>query len=335
LTLDPAVGINKVIDATCDAAFFVTAAPSSVFKSISSSADVNLISVQMPAGKKTYDENGTIHGYVYPFQDFDVGRNISIKTLLVAGPNYDDSNVALFLEHIFSHVEDYKLYNKKWEDVSLGNSIDFMMTNPQMSNYRAMAYIAGFPEIDPFFVEPLLYTGHGLGSYHIMGTELIWLMSNNIDLDMREKNSTEPGKFIPHIKRPMLPWPLSRMIFFLILPKVKTCMTVCRQASMKKVIPLQYEYVHLLVSTNAAIWTRWTGGGVFTGYPKTISNFLTDPRSDPNGIKADLYLNVGPKTSGTFITAMEILNSYKTKNGEPFNFENLKIHWSFGTFSCC
>ncbi len=282
-TDDAKAGIDRVVSGEYDAAFFVTAVPSPAFSSIAAGANVILIPARMKDGSKSYDETGSIRAGAYTFQTVDVGDNITIKTLLAAGPNFDDRNVGIFFDYIFAHALEYKSYNSKWENVSLALSQDYMRANPEKCNYRAMCYVSGFPELDPYYIEPRFCSSEGDSAYHDMAVELIWLMSHNMDIDLRERNTTGSWENAYYMMNGDTSAAIVQDDIFPYLVKSEDMYDSMMAASMKKIVPLHYEYVHLLVQD----------GGI-----NSISNF---PGND---------INVGPKTSGTFITAMEIIKSY-------------------------
>lgn len=340
---DPDItGFEKVRDGEYHAAFYVTGAPSSAIKErIPSNADVKLIPVQMPESQKSYDENGTIKASSYGFQDSDVGNNIAVKTLLVAGPNFDDRNLGILFDYIFSHAEQYKSFNHKWEDVSLVLSQDYMRANPEKCNYRAMCYVSGFPELDPFYVEPLFCSAEGDSSYHDMAVELIWLMSHNMDVDLRERNTTGSWENAYYMMNGDSTMAIVQDDIFPYLVGSDDMYDSMMAASMRKVVPLHYEYVHLLVNNNQygaeQAWRSWYiedtwGGANVRGYPLNLTEVFSDP-ANLNDAEPVLHINVGPKTSGTFITAMEILKSYKSYDSddgdEDPDMEQMEIHYHF------
>ncbi len=341
---DPAAGVQEVVDGNYDAAFIVTAAPSLIFQGIPAGSNVKLIQVQMPAAKKYYNEDGTIRASDYPFQSTDVSANITVKTLLVGNRNFDDRNIGLLLDYIFDHIEEYKAFNYKWNDISLALSQEYMTANPQVCNYRAICYVSGFPELDPFYIDPYIYSGYGIGAYHDMTTELIWLLSHNMGIDLRERNSTGTWENSYRMLNGEATMALVQDDIFDYLVESNDMYESMQAASMKKVAPLHYEYLHLLVNNNqyggGQLWREWYidaetwGGASAQQYPYNLQDVFTDP-AETNSSYPVLDINVGPKTSGTFITAMQVIDSYRTMNTRHDDnpdlpdMEHMEIHYHF------
>ncbi len=324
---DAAAGIAKVVEGTYDAAFYVTASPSSTLRSITSGANVKLIPVQMPDSQKIYSENGTIRAGDYPFQDTDVGGNIVVKTLLAVGPAFDDTDLSMFLDYVFTHADQYRSYNDKWSELSLGLSMEYMRANPQLCNFKALRYISGYSQLSDSSPEPYFYSEYGISAYHDMATELIWLLSHNLDIDLREKNSTGSWENSYRMLNGNASMALVQDDLFPYLTDNNEIYDSMQAASMKKVAPLHYEYVHLLINTNAANWTSGTP-------PTNLKELLTDTATGSASQPA-IHINVGPKTSGTFITAMKLINSYRTMNTsnadvpDVADMEGMEIYYHF------
>ena len=324
-TDDASTGINKVISGEYDAGFFVTASPSPLFENIPDNTNVKLIPVQMPDAKKSYNENGTIFAGDYPFQENDVSGNITVKTLLVVGPQFNNQGLNIFLDYIFANADEYRSYNHKWSNVALTQSQDYMIQNPQVCNYRAICYVSGFTELDEFYLEPFFYSDYGISAYHEMATEIIWLLSHNSGIDLREKNSTGTWENSYRMLNGNATMALVQDDIFSYLTESNEMYDSMQAASMKKIAPLHYEYLHLLVTTNASNWTQWPS------IPSNLEEIFTDPAvlndSDP-----ELHINVGPKTSGTFITAMQVINSYRSidndEDGTP-DMDEMEINFYF------
>ncbi|MBN2041637.1 MAG: hypothetical protein JW864_16495 [Spirochaetes bacterium] len=298
MTDDAADGVQKVVDGEYDAAFFVTATPSSLFQDITST-NVKLIKVTMPSGKKTYKEDSSLSAKDYPnLLENDISGNISVRTLLVGGPNFDDRNVSNFLDYIFKNAEAYKSYNRKWGDLSVPLSLDYMKANPEKCNFKALCYVSGFPELDPFYVEDNFFTDYGISSYHDMYVELDYLLTLNAGIGLKEVNTTGTWE---NAYRLMMGEGLMAIVqddIFEYLKNNEDMYDSMMAASMKKLVPLHYEYVHLLSAGGASL-ASWLSGA--------------------NDI------NVGPKTSGTFITAMNIINSYTVDPNISYYFDEADI----------
>jgi len=284
-TDDVSVGIEKVIDGTYDAAFFVTAAPNSLFTNIPDTAPVKLIKTYMPTSdaSRLYDYNatGTISASYYPFQTTNITQNLTVKTLLAAGTLYDDRYTDIYLEYIFDHLNEYEGYSPKWEDVSMGNSQEYMQENPQLCSYPAICYVASFPPVDPWYLEPNFYSGTLPGDSHDLAVELIWLLSHNIDIDLREEESAGSWENAYRMLNGAAATSIVQDDIFSYLKNKDNMYYSMMAASMKKIMPLHYLYLHLL------------------------TNGITGISSFPGR-----HINVGPKTSGTFMAAMAVIRSY-------------------------
>jgi TRAP-type uncharacterized transport system substrate-binding protein len=137
-------------------------------------------------------------------------------------------------------------------------------------------------------------SAEGDSSYHDMAVELIWLMSHNRNVDLREKNTTGAWENAYYMLKGNTTMAIVQDDIFTYLVNNSDMYDSMMAASMKKIVPLHYEYVHLLVPD----------AGVITAV------------SDFNGVD----INVGPKTSGTFITAMEIIKSYNFDEDDEITF---------------
>lgn len=327
---DAAAGVQKVVDGEYDAAFFVTATPSSLFQNITATT-VKLIQVTMPSGKKTYKENSSILAKDYPnLLTDDISGNISVRTLLIGGPHFEDKNLANFLDYIFDNAEEYKAYNQKWGDLSLALSRDYMQANPEKVNFKAMCYFAGYPELDPFYVEDNFFTDYGVSSYHDMYVELDYLLTLNAGVGLKEVNTTGSWENAYRIMMGEGKMAMVQDDIFEYLKNNNDMYDSMMIASMKKLVPLHYEYVHLLINNNTLItdtanWNQWGGT------PANLEDIFTDPAA-LNDEEPHLYINVGPKTSGTFITAMNLINSYRvidTDSDDTPDMDEMSIYYSF------
>ena len=286
-TDDVSDGIDRVVDGTYDAAFFVDAAPSRPFVAIPSGSPVMLIRTYMPASDSDrlydYDATGTIYAGDYPFQSESITQNLTVKSLLASGTLYDDRNTDIFLDYIFEHIDEYRGFSSRWKDVSMGNSQEYMQENPMLCSYPAICYVASFPPVDAWYLEPNFYSGTLPGDSHDLAVELIWLMSHNIDIDLREKNSTGSWENAYRMLNGAASTAIVQDDIFSYLENKESMYYSMMSASMKKIVPLHYMYLHLLGRTTVS-------GGVGS-FPGRI-------------------INVGPKTSGTFMAAMAVIRSY-------------------------
>lgn len=283
-TDDASAAIAKVVNGTIDAAFMVAGSPNATLAALGAADPVKLIQVTMPDGKKYYSENGSINAEDYAFQSDSISGNIQVKSLVAVGPNFNDRVADIFVEHILTHSEQYSSYNQKWLKVTLSRTYQYMRDNPRVSNYRAICKVAGAPSVYTMDVEPEIYSGDYASSASDMAGELIWLMSHNLDVDLKEVNSTGARENAIRLADGSCAMALVQDDLFDFYINREQMDDSVRVASMKKVMPLHYEYLHLLIDTSSGI----TNAGDF----------------------ASLTVNIGPKTSGTFVTAMNIIKSY-------------------------
>lgn len=296
--------VQKVVSGEYDAAFFLDSSPCTLLKSVAANANVKLIKVQMPAQSKTYSEDGTILAKDYPFQSGDINGTVSVKTLLVGGPNFNDKHLNNFLTYVFDKAKGYAPYNQKWEDLSLALSQSYMRANPEKCNFRAICYAAGFPEPDPLYVEDKFFTDYGVSAYHDMYVELDYLLSLNTGISLKESNTTGTWENAYRLMRGEGLMALVQDDVFEYLKRNDDMYDSMIAASMRKLVPLQYEYVHLLVYDDPAI----------PDVPDLTA--ILAAASD---------VNVGPKTSGTFMTAMEIIKTYTVNENITYHFDEPSV----------
>ncbi|HOO71812.1 MAG TPA: TAXI family TRAP transporter solute-binding subunit [Spirochaetota bacterium] len=288
-------GIEKVISGEYDAAFFVTASPSQVFLEIASSAPVKLIQVQMPQGNKKYSEKGVIQASEYPFQadEGNIIENITVKTLLVAGDDFLDEQVDKFIENLYLSADEYSVKNSNWKFLNRFDSEDYFIENPQLGNYRAMCHIMGFTGIDE--TDYYFYAGLPESFEHDTAVELIWLLSHNIDVDLKERYSTGSGENAIRILDGSATMAIVDDDIYYNLASKGSAYESLKAASLKKVMPLHDQYLHLLVNNGSGI----TGIGDFPG----------------------MTINLCEKTSGTFLAAMRVIKSYNYNENDNIVYQ--------------
>ncbi|MCP4132331.1 MAG: hypothetical protein GY754_15270 [bacterium] len=291
--------IEKMVngDADCDATFLVGSSPNSVLQSISSTAGVHLIQVSMASGNTDYDQTGIINANDYGFQSDTIYQNMTVKTLVAAGPNFNNRTVDIFLDDIFDKAQEYEGFHSKWKNVSRALSFDYMRQNPHLAEYRAFCTIASAPEITSDDIEPNFYSGEAGSSYSDLATELIWLLSHNMDVDLKERDTTGSRENAIYLANGQGSMAIVQDDLFHFYEDHNLMLDSLKVASMKKIIPLHYEYLHLLGNTGGSGITS-ISQAQFTG--KTI--------------------NLGPKTSGTFITAINVIKSYGFVEGDNITY---------------
>lgn len=292
LTNDAATGIANVVSGKLDAAFYVDTAKSSVLSAISSKAAVKLIKVTMPSGSQYYAQTGSITSEDYPFMTESIDGNAQVSVVLLAGPKFSDDNVEVFIKNILDNTVDYKDVDPKWKDVSTTKSESLMIRFPQIWNYRALCYLTGCPRLTKSSVSNGFYSGYADSVTHSIAVELIWLLSHNADIDLKEQNSTGGWENAYRILTGSATMALVTDGIFSSLAEKKALYESVMGASMKKIIPMNEEYVHLVVNTTALYGT--TGTSISACFGNT----------------AKKTINIGPKTSGTFLAAVKIMNSY-------------------------
>ena len=189
-TDDAATGIGKVVEGTYHAAFLADDSHSSILSGIAANAPVELIAVNMPDGKKYYEEDGTIFQSDYGFQDSTVTNSITVKTVLASCPLFSEKSLEIFLDYVLSHTSEYTSFHPEWSNVSKNMTVKFIMKNNLNCNYRALSYFMDFSPAASSDIEPYFLSAEAMSTPHDMAAELIWLLSHNLDIDLKEKNTT-------------------------------------------------------------------------------------------------------------------------------------------------
>ncbi len=312
LTIDDnKTSIEKVVDGASHAAFIITTHPSPLLKSLKKNDPVELIRVFMPEDKKVYREDGFILENDYAFQNSSVADSITVRTLLVHGPTFNNDKLKLFLDNIYKNADSFKNYHAQWETVNKKISQEYMLDNPEKANYYAFSYIFDQPILDPLYVDPLMLSGDNYSTQHTMATELMWLLSYNNDIDLRERNTTGSWENAYWIHKGGGTMAMVQDNLFPYLKSFNDLSSAIMIASMQKIAPLNYEYVHILVNTEIPNWSSWIFTGTTNNIPSELTNnYLKNIFTHVNTLTPEIHINVGPKTSGTYATAMKILQSY-------------------------
>ncbi len=298
LNLETADAVNYVVSGStdCDAVFIVGSSPNPILQSIPAGAAVKLIRVYMPAGKKYYDETGTLSSEDYPFQTENISQNMTVATLLAVGPYFTGNSIGLFIDFVLKNSAEYENFSSKWKDVSRTGSFDYIRKNPQLVDYNAFCAIATAPALEASNISTDFYTAEAGSSYSDIATELIWLMSHNIGIDLKPHTSTGSVENGIRMADGKAAFAIVQDDLFYHLENTSMMMNSLQVATMKKIMPLHYEYLHLLVNDASGI--------------ASIADFTGKE------------INLGPKTSGTFLTAMSLVKTY------GFN-EASNVHYSF------
>ncbi len=278
--------IAKVVSGDYDAAFFTSPEEAALLKEIDATAPVQFINVHMPQGSPLYNQKGIIRASDFPFQTTDVTENILVKTLLVMGPGFKYSNVQDFIDTVFLYAKEYQGFSDRWEELNRGKSEEYFIKNPQMAHFDSLCHIFGVsPVTEP---KDYFYAGDPTGHFHDKAVELIWLLSHNLDVDLKEHHSTGGNENAIRILDGSATMALVQDDIFQCLASRDTAYESIKAAAMKKIMPLDFSYIHLISYYDGA-------------------NFNVESISDFPG----MVINLGEKTSGTFMTAMNIINSYE------------------------
>ncbi len=330
-TDDAVTGIEKVVSGEYNAAFIIDDSPSSLLAGIAQDAAVELIAVNMPEGKKYYNEDGTIFQGEYKFQGSTVSSSVMVKTVLACSPSFEERLIEVFIEYVLSHTGEYTVFNQEWGNVTKTMTAEFITKNPHNCNYRALCYFMGSSPVDPINIEPNLCSAESMSGSHDMAVDLIYLLSRNLDVDLKEKNTTGTWENSYWMLNGGATMALVSNDIFSYLAGFEDSYSILQSASMKKIAPLNYEYVHLAINANAD-WSAWGLTSPLNRPPANLQELLTNKA----GLQV-LKINVGPKTSGTFMSAMKIINSYKTFDSADSDttpdMEQIEIHYSFDSAS--
>lgn len=284
------MGIEEAVESIvsgsteCDATFCVSSSPNIIFQNIPETAAVKLIRVYMPDLKKYYDETGSILSDDYPFQVENISKNMTVTTLLAVGPGFHNRSVGLFIDHVFKTTTAYQSFSPKWKDINRTVSFNYIRKNPQLIDYGAFCAIASAPELNASSISTDFYTAEPGSSYSDIASELIWLMSHNIGIDLKPHTSTGSVENAIRMADGKAAVTIVQDDLFNYLENTSLMMNSLQVATMKKIMPLHYEYLHLLVRDGSGIGS--------------IGNFP--------GKK----INLGPKTSGAFLTSMALVKTY-------------------------
>jgi TRAP-type uncharacterized transport system substrate-binding protein len=201
--------------------------------------------------------------------------------------------VELLIKDILANTSDYASIDSKWTEVSSSMNSDLIIRHPQLWNYRALCCLAGFPALTTGSVGNGFYSGYADSVNHSIAVELIWLLSHNADVDLKETNSTGGWENAYRMVTGSGTMALVTDGIFANLIEKNALYESVICASMKKVIPMNEEFVHLVVNTSKTNITD-------------ISTLISETATLANPKK----VNIGPKTSGTFIAAVKLMNSY-------------------------
>ena len=305
-------GFDGVVTGQYDAAFDVSYSPSELLQQIGADAPVKLIKITMPADRAIYDANGNLHAADYAFQDVnaDISGNITVRSVLAANPVLGAMDTDIFVQYILDHKGEFENYHPRWKDVSIALCQEFFKVFPEVADYKAFCALTGRPVLDPLYSDPLFYSGDAYSSASAMTKDLIWLMSHNAEQDYREVNSTGSIENSIRIADGTAMLGIVQDDMYEFYRNKNRMEESSRLAMMKKIIPLHYEYLHFLVNRN-------TSDGVNIN---SMADFSAGSPAVPRTI------NIGPKTSGTFITAITMLKSYGYDMDDRITFTHDSPH---------
>jgi hypothetical protein len=193
---DLGVAVDEVVSGELDATFFVADAPIDLLADLPSNANVTLIPATIPVYTTEYT-TGEIPASAYPWLDSNVKNNMMVWSLLVIGSSVDRSKLGDFLDKIYANKNAYATkYHSKWAMLDKDNSISVFKTTPTSGwGTEAVHYYAGAPmptaEPQPFFcsavdLEAILGPGNQT-TYTTAVLDLIPVIKSTLGLSLTER----------------------------------------------------------------------------------------------------------------------------------------------------
>jgi len=292
---DLGVAVDEVVSGELDATFFVADAPIDLLANLPSNANVTLIPATIPVYTTEYTI-GKIPASAYPWLNKDVTNNIMVWSLLVIGSSVDRSKLGAFLDEIYAKKNTYATkYHPKWSMLDKASTISVFKTTPTSGwGTEATHYYGGVAmqtaEPQPFFcsavdLEAILGPGN-YTNYTTAVRDLLPIIKSTLGLNLTEKytdgsidnlNKLYSGECAMAIIQDDVGGYAAAMDAA--TPKIAG--TMQKVQYVRALMPLFAEQGQLIVNENSG-----------------ISNSL-----DLVGKK----FNMGPKTSGTYMTASTVL----------------------------
>lgn len=121
-------GVDALRDGNVDAVFVMSAAPNSQILEISTTRDIELLSIEQPIIDKLLEETPYYGEITVPANTYD-GQEVDVKTLslgstLVASPNVSEEAAYEFTKHIFENLEEVRGLHSIAKDIELENAGD-------------------------------------------------------------------------------------------------------------------------------------------------------------------------------------------------------------------
>ncbi len=289
--------LQNVINGTNDALIKVTADSSGYFGALTANDNVKFIRAELAGEKALYDHTGIILKDDFPFQLDDITGNIRVRVLLVGTPDYEEKQMDELLGNIFANKDIYAgRFSNIWDSVTAYDSIKYFGESPYAWNYKCAGYFTGIDTIPN--AQTNLVCGTVGGSTEIIAGDLLPLILNKMGLNLTVVNTSGSPEMAINIAD-------GSAAMAIVLDDVYEYLNGCNNSydymtalSLKKIMPLFKEEVHVLVNTGSGINTF----------------------ADLAGKK----ICVCEKTSGSFIVARNILRTYgfTAANAPTYYFES-------------
>jgi TRAP transporter TAXI family solute receptor len=283
----PLLAVDRVVDGSLDATFYVSAVPIPKFASLPDSANVTLIPATIPTYTTEYS-TGTIPATAYGWLDTDITDNVSVWSVLTIAQSVDRTKLPAFLDAIYTNKDEYATkYHPKWAELNKTSSIATIKAAPTSGwSPEAAHYFAGipFPTAAP---EPYICSGGPTGTYSKVVKDLVRVIRTNLGFWVTEKhtngsidnlNKLYSGECAIAIMQDDVGGYATAMDNA--NPDEITELALAVR-SVDAIMPLYTEHAQLIVNENSGI----------------------DTSADMRGKK----FNMGPQTSGTFSSALTML----------------------------
>lgn len=292
-----AAALANVVNGSYDALVKVTADASGYFGGLTANDNVKFIRAELAGEKALYDHTGVILKENFPFQGEDITGNIRVRVLLVGTSDYDSSPMWNFLDNIYSNKDLYaEQYSNIWNYVTTNDSLKYFGESPYAWNLKCASYFTGIDVIS--YAQTNLVCGTAGGSTEIIANDMVPFIQSKLGLSLNVVNTSGSAEMAINIAD-------GSAAMAIVIDDVYEYLNGCNNSydyitalSLKKVMPLFREDVHVLVNTGSGI------------------NTLAD--------LAGKKVCVCEKTSGSFIVARNILKTYgfTASNAPTYYFES-------------
>lgn len=287
--------VQMVANGELDAAFLVGGTPIPSLANLPSDANVKLIPASFGETNTWYDSDGVILQGTYPWLTESIQNNIYVRSLLVKPAQNTTIQVGSFVNSAHRNSGDYATrFAQNWEEVNVRNADTAFGKLPISWNFSSVLAIKSL-------VPPTLYannfcSGPAGGAYNALADELIPIIRDHMGLTLTKKATdgsleNAVGMFEGDCS------------FGLLQEDVPAYMgnhpsklfNVASQAS-RRVLPLYYEDVLFVVNT---------GSGINAFTREDLKNKT---------------INLGPKTSGTYATAVALVSTLNLRPEDNVSF---------------